>query len=297
MQKVTLGKDGPKVARLAVACGGLTGATAAPSLEQALDAGLNLIDTWCPDAAADVEGHVGRALKGRRKEVVLMGGFSGRHFGPDRVAEACDRTLQRLGVDSLDVWIQHELNAAVAIEDSVSAMARLVQAGKVRHLGLRDASWATIRRAHAVHALSAVQLEYALWCRDVEDELLATLRGLNIALIARRPLGRGFLTGASVPPPKGDGRFAGEAQANNQALLGVLAQVAQRIKASPAHVALAWLLAQGNDVVPLFGARLPEQVQHNVQALQLRLTPPMLDKLDLTFHQQATQGTAGTLLV
>lgn len=278
MQKVTLGKEGPKVARLGVSCVPALGSEAEALLREAWDSGLNLIDTRTFDATGK------RALQGRRKDAVLLGGFEGSTHGPGQVAAACDAALLRLGLDCFDVFAQRAPHADAPIEDSMGALARLVEAGKVRHVALCDISCATLRRAHAVHPLAAVQGEYALWHRDAEVELLATLRGLNIALLAQRPRGHSWAPGgAAASTDAADDRGQG-AMAQRVGLVDILRQVAQHSKASPAQVALAWLLAQGNDVVPLVDVGSVADVQRHAQALQLRLTPTLLDKLDLTFH-------------
>lgn len=317
MHKVTLGKNGPKVARLGLGCMGMSDfyspkdrdeTRSIKTIHAALDTGLNLIDTADMYGPFTNEELVGRALKGCREKAILAtkfgnerradGSFVGINGTPAYVRAACDASLRRLGVECIDIYYQHRVDVNVPIEDTVGAMAELVKLGKVRFLGLSEASPATIRRAHAVHPITAVQTEYSLWCRDVEVELLATLRGLDIALVAYSPLGRGFLTGTIASTqalPEGDYRrqspkFMGEQLQHNLQLVDVLQQVATKLKCTPAQVALAWLLAQGNDVVPIFGTRTPERVQHNAEALQLRLTPQFLDKLDLSFFMGAAKG-------
>jgi len=317
MQKVTLGKDGPKVARLALGCMGMSDfysplerdeAASIRAIHQALDSGINLIDTADMYGPFTNEELVGRALLGRRDQAVLAtkfgherradGSFVGINGRPEYVRKACDASLKRLGVDVIDLYYQHRVDPSVPIEDTVGAMAQLVEAGKVRYLGLSEASVTTIRRAHKVHPLAAVQSEYSLWCREPEHELLATLRGLSIGFMAYSPLGRGFLTGrfrSAGALPDGDARrehprFSDAHFDHNLQLVQLLEQVARKLQRSPAQVALAWVLAQGNDVVPLFGTRKAERVQHNAQALELRLTPEILDRLDRAFVLGAALG-------
>jgi aryl-alcohol dehydrogenase-like predicted oxidoreductase len=267
------------------------------TLHAALDLGLSLVDT------ADVygEGHnerlVGRALRGRRDDAVVCTkfGFVDPYGGEPRVdgspahaARSIDRSLARLGLDHVDLWYLHRVDPRVPIEETVGAMARQVAAGKVRHIGLSEASAATIRRAHAVHPVAAVQSEYALWTRDVEADVLPALRELGIALVAFSPLGRGLLaggvTGASVFD-EGDlrsllPRFAGEPLSHNLRIAAGVREVASRRGAQPAQVALAWLLSRGPEVIPIPGTRRPEHVATNAAAADLALTPEDLAQLD-----------------
>jgi aryl-alcohol dehydrogenase-like predicted oxidoreductase len=260
------------------------------TIHRALDLGINFLDT------ADVYGPftnevlVGKGIKGRRAGVVLAtkfgnvrapdGKFLGQNGRPEYVKAACDASLGRLGVDHIDLYYQHRVDRAVPIEETVGAMADLVQAGKVRFLGLSEASAQTVRRAHAVHPITALQTEYSLWSRDVEDEILPAVRELGIGFVAYSPLGRGFLTGQITKPadiPEGDWRknqprFQGENFQKNLDLVRRVDAVAKERRCTPAQLALAWLLAKGPDIVPIPGTKQRKYVEENIGALNVKLT-------------------------
>ena len=259
-------------------------------IHRALDLGVTFLDTADMYGPFTNEQLVGRAIAGRRDEVVLATKFGNQrnpdgswvrvNGTPEYVHEACDASLQRLGVDHLDLYYQHRVDRTVPIEETVGAMAELVAAGKVRHLGLSEAAPATIRRAHAVHPITALQTEYSLWTRDVESEILPTLRELGIGLVPYSPLGRGFLTGAitSVADLSEDDfrrqgpHFAEDALAANLAIVDAVRAVADAKRATPGQVALAWLLAQGDDVVPIPGTKRVRYLEENAAAAAVELT-------------------------
>ena len=258
---------------------------------RALDLGCTFLDTADMYGPFTNERLVGRAVAGRRDEVVLATKFGnerlpdGRWVGingrPDYVRSACDASLGRLGVDHIDLYYQHRVDPDVPIEETVGAMAELVEAGKVRHLGLSEASPATIRRAHAVHPITALQTEYSLFTRDVEAEVLPTVRELGIGFVAYSPLGRGILTGAytqssdfAEDDSRRAGRFPRLADANferNRALVAAVEDLAGRKGCTPAQLALAWVLAQGGDVVPIPGTKRRRYLEDNIGAAEVAL--------------------------
>ncbi|HEY0117642.1 MAG TPA: aldo/keto reductase [Cellulomonas sp.] len=292
-----LGPDGPPVGAQGLGCAGMSGLytatqTAPGSVDEreavatvhlALDLGVTLLDTSDDYGPRTNEELLGRALAGRRDDAVLAtkcgivrddAGQMRLDGSPAHVREACEASLRRLGTDRIDVYYLHRLDPRVPVEDTVGAMADLVSAGKVRHIGLCEVDAATIRRAHAVHPLAAVQTEYSLVARDIEDEVLPALRELGIALVAYSPLGRGLLTGAVRDAGQlavGDfrrtiPRFAAEALRANVALADVLAALAAERGCTPTQLALAWVLAQGGDVVPIPGTRRRDRLRENVGA-------------------------------
>ncbi|MEO1204501.1 MAG: aldo/keto reductase, partial [Pseudomonadota bacterium] len=251
---------------------------------------------------------VGRALKGVRDRVVLAtkfgivrssdGEFAGVNGRPEYVREACDASLKRLGVDHIDLYYQHRVDPATPIEETVGAMARLVETGKVRHLGLSEASAETVRRASGVHAIAALQTEYSLWTRGVENDILPTCRELGIGLVAYSPLGRGFLSGqiktvddlADDDWRRGNPRFQEENLRKNLALVESVQEIAARKACTPAQLALAWLLAQGDDVVPIPGTRRAERLTENAGAADVDLSPGELAAIDAAIPQDAAAG-------
>ncbi len=259
------------------------------TIHLALDLGLTFLDT------ADVYGPltneilVGKAIAKRRDQVVLAtkfgnvrapdGRFLGQNSRPEYVRSACDASLKRLGVDHIDLYYQHRVDRAVPIEDTVGAMAELVRAGKVRYLGLSEASAATIRRAHAVHPISVLQTEYSLWSRDPEDDILPTCRQLGIGFVPYSPLGRGFLTGKITKPEdiaaddwrRNHPRFQGENFQKNLDIVARVERLALDKGCTPSQLALAWLLAQGPDIVPIPGTKRREYLEENVGAADLTL--------------------------
>ena len=261
------------------------------TIHRALDLGVGFLDTADMYGPFTNEMLVGRAIKDRRDEVQLatkfgnVRGENGERLGisgrPDYVRQACDASLQRLGVDHIDLYYQHRVDQTVPIEETVGAMAGLVEAGKVRHLGLSEASPANIRKAHATHPITALQTEYSLFTRDLEDEILPLLRELGIGLVPYSPLGRGLLTGTitgSADLSEGDSRrtgyfprFQGEALDANLALVRRIGEIAEEKGASPGQLALAWVLAQGDDVAPIPGTKRVKYLEENVAAAQVHL--------------------------
>lgn len=273
-------------------------ATSVDTLRRALDLGVSLIDTAEIYGPFVNEELVGRAIAGRRDEVVLATKFGLVSHGnggpqvldstPGNISTAVEGSLRRLGVDHIDLYYQHRVDPNVAIEDTIGAVAELVQQGKVRYIGLSEASAGTIRRAHAVHPITALQNEYSLWTRDIEDEILPTVRELGIGLVAYSPLGRGFLTGAIGSRDQlaeGDfrreqPRFSAENFDANLALVEEVRSVAFSIGATSAQVALAWLLARGDDIVPIPGTTKVLRVNENVGAVDIELLPEHLVRLE-----------------
>jgi aryl-alcohol dehydrogenase-like predicted oxidoreductase len=309
------------VSALGLGCMGMSefyGATSAPGSDQerdsvgtihrALDLGVTLLDTADMYGPHTNERLVGRAIAGRRDEVVLATKFGIVRDGdagtravdgrPEYVRAALDGSLQRLGVDHVDLYYLHRVDPRVPIEDTVGALAEAVQAGKVRHIGLSEAGPATIRRAHAVHPLTAVQTEYSLWTRDVEAEVLPTLRELGIGLVPYSPLGRGMLTGAITAPDdlaegdfrRANPRFAGAAFDSNRALVDQVQALAADRGVTAAQLALAWVLAQGDDVVPIPGTRRVRYLEQNAGAVDVRLSADDLAALAAAVPPEAVAG-------
>src|SRR3954452_16052281 len=268
-------------------------------IRRALDLGCTFLDTADMYGPFTNERLVGRAIEGRRDEVVLAtkfgnerredGSWVGINGSPDYVRAACDASLQRLGVDHIDLYYQHRVDTTVPIEDTVGAMAELVAAGKVRHLGLSEAAAATVRRANGVHPITALQSEYSLFTRDVEDEILPTLRELGIGFVAYSPLGRGLLTGAyrsRADLPEGDSRphrfprFGEEHFDRNLALVDSVSELAERKGCTPGQLAIAWVMAQGPNVVPIPGTKRLRYLEENVAAAEVTLDADDLAWLD-----------------
>jgi aryl-alcohol dehydrogenase-like predicted oxidoreductase len=276
------------------------------TIHRAIDLGVTFFDTADIYGPHTNERLVGRALKGRRDQVVLATKFGNvrdadgkaRVDGrPEYVREAIDASLQRLGVDHVDLYYQHRVDKTVPIEETVGAMAELVQAGKVRHLGLSEASAANIRKAHAVHPITALQSEYSLFTRDIEDEVLPTIRELGIGLVPYSPLGRGILTGKTdFGSEAGDARttrfprFQGEAFDANLALAGKVEDLARAKGVAPGQLALAWVLAQGDDVAPIPGTKRIPYLEENVASADVILTREDLDALEKAVPAGAVQG-------
>jgi aryl-alcohol dehydrogenase-like predicted oxidoreductase len=277
-------------------------------IHQAIELGITFLDTADMYGPFTNEQLVGRALQGRRDEVILAtkfgnvrgehGEFHGVSGDPDYVRQACDASLQRLGVDVIDLYYQHRVDTKVPIEETVGAMAELIAAGKVRYLGLSEASAATIRRAQAVHPISALQSEYSLWTRDPEEEIISTLRELGIGLVAYSPLGRGFLTGAiksiddldESDTRRRHPRFQGENFAKNLKLVDTIRDIATRKSCTPAQVALAWLFAQGDDIVAIPGTRSLDRLTENAASAELSLDTTELEEIDRAFPAGVTAG-------
>jgi aryl-alcohol dehydrogenase-like predicted oxidoreductase len=307
MQQVKLGSQGAVVSRLGLGCMGMSefygernDAESAATLLRALDLGVNFLDTADTYGIGDNEELIGRTIGGRRDEVFLATKFanirkkedptfwklSGK---PEYVAAACEASLRRLGVDHIDLYYQHRVDPETPIEETVGAMAKLVQAGKVRYLGLSEASPATIRRAHKVHPITALQTEYSLWERHVEQEILPTVRELGIGFVPYSPLGRGFLTGTitnTAALGSKDARtqryprFAGEAFEKNRVLVERVQAIAVRKGVKAGQLALAWVLAQGEDLVPIPGTKRRKYLEENAAAADIRLTPAEIAELE-----------------
>jgi aryl-alcohol dehydrogenase-like predicted oxidoreductase len=268
------------------------------TMHRAIDLGVDLFDTADIYGPFTNEELVGRAIRDRRDRVVLAtkfgnvrttdGKFLGINGRPEYVRQACDASLMRLGVNEIDLYYQHRVDPETPIEETVGAMAGLVQAGKVRHLGLSEAAPATIRRAHAVHPIVALQTEYSLWSRDPEGELLDTCRELGMAFVAYSPLGRGFLTGryrsiddlAADDWRRNNPRFQGDNFQKNLNLVGKVEQLAKAKGRTPAQLALAWLLSRGEDIIPIPGSTRIERVTENVGATSVKLSADDIRSLD-----------------
>ncbi|NUP74191.1 MAG: aldo/keto reductase [Sinomonas sp.] len=318
-QTRTLGTVSPlTVSSLGLGCMGMSEFYGAPdeaagieTIHRALDLGITFLDTADMYGPFTNEMLVGRAIGGRRDEVRLatkfgnMRGPNGERLGingsPEYVRSACDASLQRLGVDHIDLYYQHRVDQNVPIEETVGAMAELVEAGKVRHLGLSEASAATIRRAHAVHPITALQTEYSLFTRDLEDEILPTIRELGIGLVPYSPLGRGILTGrltAESVTQEGDARsshyfprFQGEALEANLGLVEQVTAIAERKGVTPGQIALAWVLAQGEDVVPIPGTKRVTYLEENAAAREIELSADELEAIEDAVPRGAVVGS------
>lgn len=316
MEKRNLGCQGLAVGAEGLGCMGMSdfyGGTSADDprevIARALDAGVTMLDTSDAYGPFLNEELVGRAVVGLREEVVIATKFGpvrdadGRFLGVrgDReyVHSACDASLQRLGVDSIDLYYQHRVDFSVPVEETFGAMAELVTAGKVRFLGISEAAAERIRRAHAVHPLSAVQTEYSLWTREVEAEILPTVRDLGIGFVAYSPLGRGFLSGTIRSGQELEQtdirrsrmpRFQDENLEHNLGLVDRLRPIAGRLDATPAQVALAWVLSRGDDIVPIPGTRRLAYLEQNIAAAAIELSVDDLAELDAAFPPNAAAG-------
>ena len=317
MEKVALGSQGAVVSRMGLGCMGISefygernDEESAATLLRALDLGINFFDTADVYGIGDNETFLGQVLGKRRDEVFLATKFanlrskedpgfwaiSGR---PEYVRAACDASLQRLGMDHIDLYYQHRVDPQTPIEETVGAMAELVKEGKVRYLGLSEASPATIRRAHKVHPITALQTEYSLWERHVEGEILPTVRELGIGFVPYSPLGRGFLTG-TITSAKDLGekdsrsrrypRFSGEALEKNQVLVDRVRAIADRKGVKPGQLALAWVLAQGKDVIPIPGTKRRKYLEENAAAASLALSPEEVAELEAAIPQDEIFG-------
>jgi len=296
MEQRTLGGQGLVVSALGLGCMGMSQSygpgddqESVATIHRALDLGMTFLDTADVYGPYTNERLVGRAIAGRRDEVVLATKFGNQRLDdgrrvvngkPDYVRQACDASLERLGVDHIDLYYQHRVDRTVPVEETWGAMAGLVQAGKVRYLGISEAAPATVRRAHAVHPISAGQYEWSLFTRDLEDELLATARQLGIGLVAYSPLGRGFLSGRITSPDdfsehdfrRDHPRFTGENFARNLELVDQVRQLAASKGVTPSQLAIAWVLAQGDDVVAIPGTKRRSYLEENLGALDVELT-------------------------
>jgi aryl-alcohol dehydrogenase-like predicted oxidoreductase len=304
MKKRTLGKS-LEVSTIGLGCMGMsefygTGddAQSIATIRRALDLGCNFLDTADMYGPFKNEELVGRAIRGRRDEVVLAtkfgnmrgddGAFLGVNGKPDYVRNACEDSLKRLGVDHIDLYYQHRVDRTTPIEDTVGAMAELVKAGKVRHIGLSEAAPATIRRAHAVHPITALQTEYSLWSRDPEDEILPTVRALGIGFVSYSPIGRGFLSGRFKTIDdleandfrRNSPRFKGENFERNLDLVRDIEAIAKAKGVTPAQLAIAWVLARGKDIVPIPGSKSIGHLEENIAAAEITLTASELARID-----------------
>lgn len=314
MKMRTLG-NGLTVSAIGLGCMGMSEfysgrdeAEAIATLHRALDLGVTLLDTADMYGPFTNEELIGKAIRDRREQVVLAtkfgnvrtpdGGWGGICGKPDYVKQCCDASLKRLGVEVIDLYYQHRVDPTVPIEDTVGAMAELVHQGKVRYLGLSEAAPATLRRAHAVHPITALQTEYSLWSREPEDEILPTIRELGIGFVAYSPLGRGFLSGAFRSPDdfaeddyrRRSPRFQGENFDKNLVLVDRVKAIAEAKQVTPAQLSLAWLLTRGEDIVPIPGTKRRRYLEENVAAVDITLTPDELAQINAVVPQGAAAG-------
>ena len=315
MQQRRLGRQGPMVSSLGLGCMGMSefyGPTdeveSLATIHRALDLGIDFLDTADVYGPYTNEQLVGQAIAGRRDQVVLATKFGivrgsdpqarGVNGRPEYVRACCEASLKRLGVDHIDLYYQHRVDPKVPIEDTVGALAELVWQGKVRYIGLSEAAPATLRRAHAVHPITALQTEYSLWSRDPEDEVLPTCRELGIGFVAYSPLGRGFLTGRfqkfdDLPAGdfrRGSPRFQGTNFQKNLDLVRKVEEIAREKGCTPAQLALTWLLARGNDIVPIPGTKQRARLEENAQAVGIALSKSDLARIDAVAPKGVAAG-------
>jgi aryl-alcohol dehydrogenase-like predicted oxidoreductase len=316
MQTRHLGKGGPLVSALGLGCMGMSEfygpgdeTESIATIHRAVELGIAFLDTADIYGIGDNEELVGKAIRDIRDQIFLATKFGivrsksdpalrGVNGSPEYIRGACDASLKRLGVDVIDLYYQHRVDPNTPIEDTVGALSGLVKAGKIRYIGLSEAGAATIRRAHAVHPIAALQTEYSLWTRDPEDQILATTRELGIAFVAYSPLGRGFLTGqikrvedfAPDDYRRTSPRFQGENFQKNLDLVERVEAIAKEKKCTPGQLALAWLLAQGEDIIPIPGTKRRKYLEENAGALEVKLTPDDLRRIDEVAPHGAASG-------
>jgi aryl-alcohol dehydrogenase-like predicted oxidoreductase len=315
MKTRKLGDRGLLVSELGLGCMGMSEFYGArdegesiETIHRALDLGVTMLDTADMYGPFENERLVGRAIRDRRDRVVIAtkfgnvrgedGSFLGVSGQPDYVRQACDASLQRLGVEVIDLYYQHRVDTTVPIEETIGAMAELVQQGKVLHLGMSEANPTTIRRAHKIHPIAALQTEYSLWSRDPEDEILATTRELGIGFVAYSPLGRGFLSGQITSPEdlaeddfrRHSPRFQGENFSKNLQLVERVKAIAAQKNVTPSQLALAWLLAQGDDIVPIPGTRRQKNLEENIAATEITLTAAELEQIEAIAPKGVASG-------